>query len=76
MAKTFGSRPSALVGLTARPAAEFFDAAVFVFGSELEADLERTVASRKTQAAKSLAQNTVMDKWLRIRRLREPQVRR
>jgi hypothetical protein len=61
--KTFATRPSELVGLTAQPARQFFDRAVFLFGSSLEADLEKSVESKKSASAKKLAQVMCMHRW-------------
>lgn len=64
MAKAYHLRPSEIYGITDEIAAWSFDRAVFLFGSELQAELEEASSGAKNKGQARQRQQRVLSKWL------------
>lgn len=64
MAKQYQERPSAILAVSDRSVAFFFDRAVSAFGGAVEADIQAKVNARKTETAKRLAATVTLNSWL------------
>lgn len=64
LAKAYRTRPSSLYGITDEVAAWCFDRAVFLFGTELEAELRDATDGAKNKQQSAARQQRVMAKWL------------
>lgn len=75
-AKEFSCRPSDLVGIESDLWAYYFDRAVFTFGRAIETELDKAGRSsgkkKKTDAQIEMARNSIMAKWLGLRRFADP----
>lgn len=64
LAKTYGCRPSDLLGITEQPTAYYLDRAVAVFGIHLENELEKAEQKGKSARSKQMKKNMVLHKYL------------
>lgn len=64
LAKAYRTRPSDLYGIRDEVAAWCFDRAVFLFGTELEAELRDAADGAKNKQQSSSRQQRVIAKWL------------
>ncbi len=70
LSKTYGTRPSILLGVADETMAFFLDRAVYYFGSSVEADVEEAEKGRKTASSKALVRTVRMNSWLGISQYR------
>jgi hypothetical protein len=66
LSRAFGKRPSELYGINDEIAAWCFDRAVHLFGTSLEADLEKARGSAKNQFQMTTRTQAVFRRWLGI----------
>lgn len=64
LAKAYHRRPSEIYGIRDEVAAWCFDRAVFMFGSEVEADVREAVDGAKNKQQATARQQRAMAKWL------------
>lgn len=64
LSKAYHVRPSELYGIQHPVQAFYFDRAVWVFGTTLDADLEKAGADAKKPAQQEAARMRVISKWL------------
>jgi hypothetical protein len=75
LAKGLGVRPSELYGIHDEVSAYCFDRAVYTFGSQCEADIEKARAKAKNDKAAQAAAQRALDKWLGIQHFKDPAAR-
>ena len=66
-AKAFGSRPSALLGVTDPLASFYFDRAVSTFGVSLEEAIRESTEDKK-EPVRSMNATMTMNRWLGLSR--------
>lgn len=64
LSQALRTRPSDILGLSDKIQCYYFDKAVWIFGTEVEADIERSSAKAKTDRGREQKRIQVLRKWI------------